>query len=158
MDDEQTPFHTELRHYGPALNGQARTILVGVDGSTTSMRACHHAFGLAGRQSARLIAVFAADHSLVDLVSSGIELEHETQEQVYDELGEEIRQAAEDYAVPATFALVHGDAATVLRDVADRCGADTVVVGRSTQAGHRIAGAVGARLIRAGHWPVLVVP
>ena len=35
---------------------------------------------------------------------------------------------------------------------------DTVVVGASQKAGHRIAGSVATKNIRAGHWPVLVVP
>jgi nucleotide-binding universal stress UspA family protein len=33
-----------------------------------------------------------------------------------------------------------------------------VVVGSSEQAGHRLVGSVASRLVRAGRWPVTVVP
>ncbi|CAM5274783.1 universal stress protein A [Streptomyces purpurascens] len=36
--------------------------------------------------------------------------------------------------------------------------ADAVVVGASEQAGHRIVGSVAVRLVKAGRWPVTVVP
>jgi nucleotide-binding universal stress UspA family protein len=60
--------------------------------------------------------------------------------------------------VPVTFMKVHGDPYATLRDAADTHQVDVVVVGASTSAGHRIAGSVATRLIRAGHRPVLVVP
>ncbi|MFE6610400.1 hypothetical protein [Amycolatopsis sp. NPDC057786] len=34
----------------------------------------------------------------------------------------------------------------------------TVVVGASQKTGHRFAGSVATKLIRSGHWPVLVAP
>lgn len=55
--------------------------------------------------------------------------------------------------MPVTFLVRY----TCLREIADRSQADTVV-GASTRAGHRIAGSVATRLIRAGRWPVVVVP
>jgi hypothetical protein len=36
--------------------------------------------------------------------------------------------------------------------------ADGIIVGASMQAGHRIAGSLAVRLVRAGRWPVTVVP
>lgn len=36
--------------------------------------------------------------------------------------------------------------------------AAVAVVGASTSAGHRFAGSVATKLIKTGHWPVLVVP
>jgi nucleotide-binding universal stress UspA family protein len=36
--------------------------------------------------------------------------------------------------------------------------ADAVVVGASEHAGHRIVGSLATRLVRAGKWPVTVVP
>lgn len=41
---------------------------------------------------------------------------------------------------------------------ADELRADAVVVGASEQAGHRIIGSVAVRLVKAGRWPVTVVP
>jgi nucleotide-binding universal stress UspA family protein len=69
-----------------------------------------------------------------------------------------MRSAAEELKVPVTFLKTFGDPYTTLRDAADRCQVDTVVVGASQKAGHRFAGSVATKLIRAGHWPVLVVP
>lgn len=36
--------------------------------------------------------------------------------------------------------------------------ADLVVVGSSASAGHRIMGSLAVKLVRAGRWPVTVVP
>jgi nucleotide-binding universal stress UspA family protein len=36
--------------------------------------------------------------------------------------------------------------------------ADLVVVGLSTQAGHRFVGSIATRLARLGRWPVVIVP
>jgi nucleotide-binding universal stress UspA family protein len=36
--------------------------------------------------------------------------------------------------------------------------ADAIVVGASKQAGHRFVGSLAVRLVRAGKWPVTVVP
>lgn len=69
-----------------------------------------------------------------------------------------MRSRAEELGVPVTFLVVHGEPYASLREAADHCQVDTVVVGASMSAGHRFAGSVATRLIRAGHWPVVVVP
>ncbi len=67
-------------------------------------------------------------------------------------------RAADELEVPVSFPKTYGDPYTALRDTADRSQVDTVVVGASQKAGHRFAGSVATKLIRTGHWPVLVVP
>ena len=42
--------------------------------------------------------------------------------------------------------------------IADEIQADAVVVGSSTQLGHRFVGSLALKLVRAGRWPVTVVP
>jgi nucleotide-binding universal stress UspA family protein len=42
--------------------------------------------------------------------------------------------------------------------VADEVRADAVIVGASTKAGHRFVGSLAVRLVKAGRWPVTVVP
>jgi nucleotide-binding universal stress UspA family protein len=42
--------------------------------------------------------------------------------------------------------------------LADEVKVDAVIVGASTHAGHRLVGSVAIRLVRAGRWPVTVVP
>ncbi|MFC7649414.1 universal stress protein [Streptosporangium lutulentum] len=84
----------------------------------------------------------------------------QAQEQVGAELLEQIDDLAKRFhpRVPYSFRTERGDVASVLIKVADEVRADAVVVGASAQAGHRIMGSVAIRLVRAGRWPVTVVP
>ena len=59
---------------------------------------------------------------------------------------------------PITFIATEGDPYTELRRIADEIRADAVVVGASAKAGHRLIGSLAVRLVRAGRWPVTVVP
>ena len=78
------------------------------------------------------------------------------------EAAAELRQQAEEGAarlgVPLTFIIAVGDPYHELRRVADEVRADAVVVGASTKAGHRLVGSLAVRLVKAGRWPVTVVP
>jgi len=153
-------FESTMDSYGPRPEPSARTVLVGVDGSDTAMRAAAFAFGMARRQGARLVVTFVASHSTLAALSPAIAsvFEHEATARLHAELSGQLRAAAEELGVPVTFVKTFGDPYTILRDSADRCQADVVVVGASQQAGHRFAGSVATKLIRSGHWPVLVVP
>lgn len=74
----------------------------------------------------------------------------------------EIREAAERlkgiYEVRWQFHTFRGDPYAGLVSAAQELTADAVVVGASEQAGHRIVGSVAVRLVKAGRWPVTVVP
>jgi nucleotide-binding universal stress UspA family protein len=155
--DPAGAFESTVDHFGPQPE-TGRTILVGVDGTDTSMRAAAYAFGLARRAGYRLLVQFVATRSGLALTAPAVAFELTTREQLADELRAEMRAHAEELGVAVTFLVVHGDPYARLRESADRCQVDTVVVGASMSAGHRIAGSVATRLIRAGHWPVVVVP
>lgn len=157
---ELNAFEPTVERFGPRRDPAARAILVGVDGSDTAMRAAAFAFGMARRQGGRLIVAYVASHSALGLLAPAVAVavEHDAGEKLYEELRAQIRDSAEELAVPVTFLKAYGDPSTTLRDAADRCQVDTVVVGASQSAGHRFAGSVATKLIRAGHWPVLVVP
>src|SRR3954452_22329305 len=157
LNEPARAYEPTIERFGPRPV-TARTILVGVDGSDTAMRAAAYAFGLAKRQGYRLVVACVAARSGLMIFGTAAAYEHTTQCELRAELGAEIRAAVEELGVPVTFVMVHGDPVTVLREAADCCQADTVVVGASTSAGHRFAGSVATRLIRAGHWPVVVVP
>jgi nucleotide-binding universal stress UspA family protein len=138
-----------------------RVIVVGVDGSQTAYHAAAYAWGLARRQGSHLIIVYAADPgSVVAFAPSAAASVMEAGEQAGRELREEIERAARQGpgGVSYTFRSEVGEPASVLTRVADEVKADAVVVGASAQAGHRLVGSVAVRLVRAGRWPVTVVP
>lgn len=159
MSGSAAAFESTAEHFGPRPNPSTRAILVGVDGSDTAMRAAAFAVGMARRQGYRLIVAFVAAHSaLAGLGPAVAAAAHDASEELDGDLRATARAAADELGVPVTFLKAYGDPYTRLREAADHCQVDTVVVGASTSAGHRFAGSVATKLIRAGHWPVLVVP
>ncbi|MBL1098698.1 universal stress protein [Streptomyces coffeae] len=137
-----------------------KVIVVGVDGSDSSWRAAAYAAGLARRQNALLAVVYVQP-----VVPAGAALGAavaDTTGEVAEELLREIREAAERlrgvFEVRWEFHTFPGDPYSGLVRAADELTADAVVVGASEQAGHRIVGSVAVRLVKAGRWPVTVVP
>jgi nucleotide-binding universal stress UspA family protein len=158
MGDNVAAFESSVEHFGPRPDRSARAIMVGVDGSDTAMRAAAFAVGMARRQGYRLIIAYVAAHSALAALGPAVAAAHDAAEELAGELRATARAAAEELDVPVTYLKAYGDPFTRLREAADRCQVDTVVVGASTSAGHRFAGSVATKLIRTGHWPVLVVP
>jgi nucleotide-binding universal stress UspA family protein len=138
------------------------TILVGVDGSTTSLRAAAYAMGLARRQRAKVTAVYVAPVATLGAATPGGAALSVARHQAFGEIAEDLRrrteEAAQELGISLTFVAAEGDPFTELRRVADEIRADAVVVGASAQAGHRLVGSLAVRLVRAGRWPVTVVP
>lgn len=60
--DPAGAYESTVEHFGPRATS-GRTILVGVDGSDTAMRAAAYAFGLARREGYRLLVEFVATRS-----------------------------------------------------------------------------------------------
>lgn len=137
-----------------------KVILAGVDGSQSSLRAAAYAAGLARRQNALLALVYVQPVMPVG-ASLGAPVADTTGE-IAEGLVAEIRDAAERlkgiYDVRWQFHTFRGDPYAGLVSAADELTADAVVVGASEQAGHRIVGSVAVRLVKAGRWPVTVVP
>ncbi|MFF4011970.1 universal stress protein [Streptomyces sp. NPDC001717] len=137
-----------------------KVILAGVDGSESSLRAAAYAAGLARRQNALLALVYVQP-----VMAAGVSLGApvaETTEEIAEGLVAEIRESAERlkgiYEVRWEFHTFRGDPYAGLVSAAEELTADAVVVGASEQAGHRIVGSVAVRLVKAGRWPVTVVP
>ena len=140
-----------------------RVILVGVDGSVTSLRAGSYAAGLARRQGARLVLVHVEQPSSMYGAAAGAGASAIAEQQrAFSETAADLRREAEKGAaqlgVRLTFVIAAGDPYHELRRVADEVCADAVVVGASTKAGHRLVGSLAVRLVKAGRWPVTVVP
>src|SRR4051812_32110016 len=136
-----------------------RVIIVGFDGSPTSVRAGAYAAGLARRQHARLVVVHVQTvPALSLLVPERPWSVEETMTAVTQELRLQVEAGAAHAGVDAEFLAVRGDPYAELTRLATELRADAIVVGASTGAGHRLIGSLAVRLVRAGRWPVTVVP
>jgi nucleotide-binding universal stress UspA family protein len=143
----------ELGTDGPTL------IIVAVDGSPTSLRAGAYAAGLARRQGARLLAVHVVHPpAAAALLPSAAAMVAQAGEEVAEDLRAQVAAAVTERGIEVDFLAVHGDPFTELARVAGEQRADAVVVGASTHTGHRLIGSLAVRLVRAGRWPVTVVP
>jgi nucleotide-binding universal stress UspA family protein len=160
VGEDTTPEHAphaarfELGTDGP------KVIMVGIDGSESSWRAAAYAGGLARRQNA-LLAMVYVQPLLAMAGAYGADVERVTAD-VADELARQIEEhldrVKDVYAIRWKFLTRRGDAFAGLADAADQLKADAVVVGASEKAGHRLIGSVAVRLVKAGRWPVTVVP
>ena len=146
----------ELGNDGPSA------ILVGVDDSVTALRAAAYTAGLARRQRARVIAVYVspvAGMALASPVGASVVV---AENEAHDEIGKELADLADrmgrELGISVTFVAAHGDAYHEITRVAMETRADAIVVGASLKAGHRLMGSLAVRLVRAGKWPVTVVP
>ncbi|MEU4242635.1 universal stress protein [Actinoplanes sp. NPDC026619] len=140
-----------------------RAIVVGVDGSTSSMRAGAYAVGLARRQRCRLVAVYVRGLPspllpLADTGGSATATIIATQDTVERELRSTFERQVPLLNIDASLVIRTGEPYTELLEVAKQVRADAVIVGQSTQTLHRIAGSLGIKLVRCGRWPVTVVP
>ena len=140
-----------------------KVILVGVDDSVTSLRAGAYAAGLARRQGARLVCVYVEQITALYGAAAGaaagaVAAQDEALEATAADLRREAEDGARRLGIPLTFVTARGDPYTEIRRVADEVRADAVIVGASTKAGHRWIGSLAVRLVKAGRWPVTVVP
>jgi nucleotide-binding universal stress UspA family protein len=151
---EQGEF--ELGTDGPSV------ILVGVDDSVTGLRAASYTAGLARRQGARVVAVYVAPLASMALASPAGPAVQALENQAYDEVGKDLADRADlmsrELGISVTFVNAHGDPYREITRVAMETRADAIVVGASLKAGHRLMGSLAVRLVRAGKWPVTVVP
>lgn len=136
-------------------------ILAGLDGSQSSMRAAAYAAGLARRQRSLLVLVYVQPLGMVSAPEAAASTA-DLGRQIAAELEQEIRGAVERISdgepVRWEFHTVSGDPYNGIVEAAERLRADAVVIGASEKAGHRFLGSVAIRLVKAGRWPVTVVP
>ncbi|HVT67401.1 MAG TPA: universal stress protein [Trebonia sp.] len=146
----------ELGTDGPSV------ILVGVDDSVTGLRAASYTAGLARRQGARVVAVYVAPMASLGLSSSAgpalLAAEHEAHDEIAKELAGRAEEVARELGISISFVTAAGDPYHEITRIAGEVRADAIVVGASLKAGHRLMGSLAVRLVRAGKWPVTVVP
>jgi nucleotide-binding universal stress UspA family protein len=137
-------------------------ILVGIDESVTAARAASYAAGLARRQGARMVAVYVETMGALPLAmpmaAGALAAENEAHGEIAEQLSARAADVARELGIPVTFIVAHGDAFHEITRIAKETRADAIVVGASLKAGHRLLGSLAVRLVRAGKWPVTVVP
>jgi nucleotide-binding universal stress UspA family protein len=134
-------------------------ILVGVDGSDTSMRAGAYAAGLARRQGSHMIALYVASTGgLAAGMAATAGALLQTHDLIANDLQAQVGDACERLGVAITFVRRRGNPYLELVRVAEELRVDAIVVGASTQSGHRLVGSLAGRLVRDAKWPVTVVP
>ncbi|UNO43182.1 universal stress protein [Streptomyces sp. MST-110588] len=152
--EDKTPAPFERGTDGP------KVIVVGVDGSDSSWRAAAYAAGLARRQGSLLALVYVQPVLPAGAVMGAPVVD--AADEVAEELMAQMRAATErsygTHHVRWEFHTLRGDPYGGMVRMADELKADAVVVGASESAGHRIMGSVAVRLVKAGRWPVTVVP
>lgn len=145
----------ELGTDGPSV------ILAGVDGSQSSMRAAAYAAGLARRQGSLLALVYIQPMRMSgtpEAAAATAELGRQVAADLEREIHEAVERIPDGERVRWEFHTRRGDAFGGLVEVANELRADAVVIGASEKAGHRFLGSVAIRLVKAGRWPVTVVP
>jgi nucleotide-binding universal stress UspA family protein len=134
-------------------------LLVGVDGSDTSLRAGAYAAGMARRQQARLVILYVRPFSAVSGIGAGAIT---SMQEAYDAVAEDLRRTAKEQGprlgIDVVFVERDGNPFAEIVRLADEIQADAVIVGASTKAGHRFVGSLAVHLVRASRWPVTVVP
>jgi nucleotide-binding universal stress UspA family protein len=148
----------ETTRFELGTDGPSR-ILVGVDGSDTSLRAAAYAAGLARRQGAKLIVCYVKPVSATPIAAPQVTVAlNETHDAVAAELLEQINAQAPRLGIDVELVVRDGSAYSELLHVAEERKVDAIVVGASTQAGHRLVGSLATKLVRHATWPVTVVP
>lgn len=148
-------FESHAFEYG--VDGP-KVILAGIDGSDSSWKAAAYAAGLSRRQGSLLVLVYVQPIATAGWGQAGISLV-ETGKEIADELLAYIEKSTAHTDVPRwEFRTATGDPYNGIVAVAEELRADAIVVGASEHAGHRMFGSVAVRLVKAGRWPVTVVP
>jgi nucleotide-binding universal stress UspA family protein len=143
----------ELGKDGPAV------IMVAIDGSDTSLRAGAYAAGLARRQHAKLVCLFVRSTVMTAGAAFGAMGAYvETQASIAAELREQVETESARIGVQSEFIEREGNPYTEIVKLAKEIRADAVIVGASTQAGHRLIGSLAVHLVKSANWPVTVVP
>lgn len=136
-----------------------RSLLVGIDGSETSLHAAAYAAGMARRETAQLIALYVVSTSSVSAqMAATAGMMVQVQDEVTEELRRTVLEGAARIGLDSEFVVRRGNPYKELVGLAHERRVDGIVVGASMQSGHRLVGSLAGRLVRDAMWPVTVVP
>ncbi len=136
-----------------------RNMLVGVDGSDTSLHALAYAVGLARRQGTHLIVLYVRPTTVMSAqVPATAGAVVQTQDEITADLRRTIDEGSARLGMVIEFRTSNGNPYRELIAVAREVRVDAIVVGASTQAGHKLIGSLAGRLVKDAEWPVTVVP
>ena len=109
-----------------------------------------------------MVAVYVAPFAGMAVASSAgagvAAAENEAHAEIARELADRAERMSSELGISVTFVTAHGDPFREITRIAMETRADAIVVGASLKAGHRLMGSLAVRLVRAGKWPVTVVP
>jgi nucleotide-binding universal stress UspA family protein len=137
-------------------------MLVGVDGSESSLRARAYAVGLARRSNAYLILLYARQAGALTSFATGVGTSAiaEAEDEIVAELRRDM-SILREYPGPhveAELIETTGSPFHALVALATKRRADAIIVGASRQAGHRFVGSLAVQLVKNATCPVTVVP
>jgi nucleotide-binding universal stress UspA family protein len=104
------------------------------------------------------VVTVATTPAMAAMAPGALAVLSETAQDLATDVQAQARQYLEDLSLTGELVRVGGDPYTEIVRLADERRVDAVVVGASAKAGHRIVGSLAGRLVRAGKWPVTVVP
>jgi nucleotide-binding universal stress UspA family protein len=133
-------------------------ILVGVDGSDTSMRAAAYAAGLVRRQNARLVVLFVRTMGIAATSPEAFVGIRDAHAKTSADLQADAQQGAARLGIQVDYVERDGNPFKAMVKLAEELRVDALVVGASTQANHRFAGSLAVHLVKLARWPVTVVP
>jgi len=141
------------------IEPRSPVLLVGIDGSETSLRAGAYAGGMAYRQHARLVCLYVRTYTIAAGVGiAAIPSLQKAHDDIADELREMVETQSVRIGINAEFVQREGNPFAEIVRLAKELPADAVIVGASTKAGHRFVGSLAVHLVRASRWPITVVP
>jgi nucleotide-binding universal stress UspA family protein len=141
-------------------------IVVGVDGSDTSLRALAYAVGAARRMEGRVVVGFVHPHARASaalgvsagVVDAALTAAAEVEDAACDVVATAVETARDECGVAIELRHLQGTPAEALARLADAEAADLVVVGASRHPANPVHASVARRLNRHIAWPLTVVP
>lgn len=140
------------------------TFVIGFDGTESSQRAVAFAAARAGATGARLHLVHVLEWSPFSFhTPEELAERHRRREEEVERAGELVNPVVEDLKAKgfdATSEVRHGHAAQLLCEIAEKCGAAQIVIGRTgdTALSARLLGSLANSLAQAAPVPVTIVP